>query len=239
MDTISSTKILGVNVSTEGRSQILKKIIRGLKTKDNKFYIVTPNPEIIVYASRSKTYRDIINRAQVSLPDGIGVLASSKILKSGLSQRITGVDFMMDIVSQCAKESLTTGYFGGRSGVAEKTVDCLKKIHPKLNVVYAGDVWNAKEIKEKHIDILFVALGFPKQEEWIAENLSKIPVTAAMGVGGSFDYISGRVKRAPKILRSVGLEWAFRLINEPWRVKRQIALPKFMYLVFREKLRSK
>lgn len=239
MDKINSTKILGVNVSTEKREEILRKIIKGLKNKGKKFYIVTPNPEIIMYASRSKEYMDILNHAQVSLPDGIGVLASSKLLKKGVKERITGVDLMMDVVRECAKEGLTTGYFGGRAQVAEKTADCLKKIHPNLKVVYADSSWNTDKLKGKHIDILFVALGFPKQEEWIEENLSRIPVTAAMGVGGSFDYISGRVKRAPKILRSIGLEWAFRLINEPWRIKRQMALPRFAFLVLKENLRSK
>ena len=239
MDTISSSKILGVNVSTEKKSEILKKIIKSLKEGRQKAYIVTPNPEIIMNALRERSYMDILNRAQVSLPDGIGVLASSKLLKKGVLERITGVDMMVEIVRECAKEGLTTGFFGGVPGVAEKTADCLQKSYPNLKVAYADSDWDTAKIKGKHIDMLFVALGFPKQEIWISENLPKIPVTIAMGVGGSFDYISGRVKRAPGFLRSIGLEWAFRLVNEPWRVKRQIVLPKFAYLVLKEKLRSK
>jgi N-acetylglucosaminyldiphosphoundecaprenol N-acetyl-beta-D-mannosaminyltransferase len=195
------------------------------------------------------------------------VLNASKLLKKGISERITGVDLMVDIVRECAKEGLTTGFFGGVSGVAEKTAECLQKSYPNLKVGFVGSEWGdegfekarkyqgASSTKNEEsktklntdyglrstnvIDILFVALGFPKQEEWIAANLDKIPVTAAMGVGGSFDYISGNVRRAPQFLRSIGLEWLFRLINEPWRVKRQLMLPKFVYLVLKEKLRSK
>ena len=89
------------------------------------------------------------------------------------------------------------------------------------------------------MDILFVAFGFPKQEQWIAENLDKIPVKVAMGVGGAFDYISGNVPRSPVFIRKLGLEWLFRLIIQPWRLKRQLALFKFIYLVLREKLKSK
>ena len=251
MDTISSTKILGIKVSTEKRADILRKIIKGLKNSKEKFYIVTPNPEIIVHGMREKEYEDILNQAQIAIPDGVGVVGAFKLLKKGVLERITGVDLMIDIVRECAKEGLTTGFFGGMSGVAEKTAECLIKSYPNLKVGFVGSEWGdegfekakkyqaASRINERPIDILFVALGFPKQEEWIAANLDKIPVTCAMGVGGSFDYISGKIKRAPKILRSFGLEWAYRLINEPWRIKRQAVLPKFAYLVIKEKLRSR
>lgn len=258
MDTISSTKILRIKVSTEKRADILKKIIKGLKYGREKFYIVTPNPEIIVHGMREKEYEDILNQAQIAIPDGMGVVGAFKLLKKGVLERITGVDLMIDIVRECAKEGLTTGFFGGMSGVAEKTAECLIKSYPNLKIGFVGSEWGdegfekAKKYQaasstnqrpktkdQKHIDILFVALGFPKQEKWIANNLNKIPVTAAMGVGGSFDYISGSVRRAPKFLRSIGLEWAFRLINEPWRIKRQLVLPKFVFLVLMEKMRSR
>lgn len=263
MDKISSTKILGTKVSTEKKDDVLKKIIKSLKEGKEKFYIVTPNPEIIMYALREKGYQEVLNQAQVSLPDGIGVLVASKMLKKGILERITGVDLMVDLVRECTKEGLTTGFFGGTPGVAEKAVKCLQKSYPNLKVSFVGSEWGSdgfekakryqaanstknEESKTKLntdyrlrstdvIDILFVALGFPKQEKWIANNLDKIPVTAAMGVGGSFDYISGNVRRAPKFLRSIGLEWAFRLINEPWRIKRQLVLPIFFYYIIKVK----
>ena len=246
MEAIASTKILGINVSTEKRGNILKNIIRRLRV-GKKFYIVTPNPEIMMYALKDKEYRHVLDQAQFAIPDGVGVLMASKILKKGVLERITGVDFMMEVVRECAREGLTTGFLGGGSGIAEGVADCLKKIHPKLKIGFTGEEWDEKKMASggwqvaggsalKHIDMLFVAFGFPKQEKWIADNLDKIPVTAAMGVGGSFDFITGKVKRAPSILRRIGLEWLYRVSVQPWRVKRQLALPQFAYYVIRERL---
>jgi N-acetylglucosaminyldiphosphoundecaprenol N-acetyl-beta-D-mannosaminyltransferase len=98
--------------------------------------------------------------------------------------------------------------------------------------------WN-DDLKDKKVDILFVAFGSPKQEIWLSENLKKLPVKVAMGVGGSFDFISGRVSRAPRILRALGLEWLFRLVIQPWRIKRQLSLLAFIFLIFKEKFSYK
>lgn len=264
---LPSSKILGVNITTAPREEILRFIITGLKKRSKKFYIVTPNPEMLVYATASKPYQNILNGAQVALPDGIGIVVAGNILKKGIKRRITGVDMMYDLVARCAEEGLSIGLLGGHEGVAEKTAECLVKKHPHLRVSFVSEEWSEEGIKnselgmkegeskindrsnkirnskfinqnskKKYIDILFVAFGVPKQEEWIAKNLEKIPVTCAMGVGGSFDFISGKVKRAPKIVRSIGMEWMFRLLIQPWRIKRQMALPRFVYLVIKEKL---
>lgn len=243
---LPSSKILGVNITTAPKEEILDFIITGLKKRDKKFYIVTPNPEMLVHASASSTYKDILNHAQVGLPDGIGIVAAGNILKKGVKRRIAGVDLMQDLVAKCAKEGLSIGLLGAGQGVAERTAECLLKKHPRLRVSYVSDEWNVSKLESKNekakrglqsdkIDILFVAFGVPKQEEWIAKNLERLPATACMGVGGSFDFISGKVRRAPKFVRAIGMEWAFRLAIEPWRIKRQMALPKFAYMVVREK----
>jgi len=238
MSDIKTTEILGTLLSTERISDIRKKIIKSLKESKQKFYIVTPNPELIMIGLREKSYQDILNQAQFSIPDGVGVLMASKILKKGIKGRLPGVDFMQELVVECAKEGLTVGFFGGGAGVAEKTSECLQKSYPNLKVVFAGSEWEPKKIAGGRIDLLFVALGSPKQEKWIAENLPKIPVTSAMGVGGSFDFVSGKVKRAPKFIRNMGAEWLFRLVLQPWRIKRQLVLPKFALFVLKEKLTS-
>jgi len=240
MDKLHAAKILGINISTEKRSEILKKIIKSLKTSSQKFYIVTPNPEIMMYGLRDHEFQGVLNRAQVALPDGIGVLMASKIRGKGPISRITGVDFMEELVGQCAKEGLTTGFFGGGSGVAEKTAKCLHKSYPNLKVVFTGSEDKGLRSKDQRpIDVLFVALGFPKQEKWIAENLDKIPVKCAMGVGGAFDYLAGVVPRAPKLVRELGFEWLFRLIMQPWRIKRQIVLPQFIIRVILERFSAR
>lgn len=156
-----------------------------------------------------------------------------------------------------AEKGVTVGFLGGRNGVAEKAAECLTKQYPGLNVVFTGEEWpvepKGKSIKNKgkkntehssaplyippytYPDILFVAYGFPKQEEWIAEHLEKLPVRVMMGVGGSFDYLSGEVSRAPLFLRRMGLEWLYRLFHQPWRLKRQLVLPKFILLVLKQR----
>ena len=254
---LPSAKILGTTISTASKSEILEYIIKRIensKKSTNKFYIVTPNPEILAAASSSNEFQDILNGAAVSLPDGIGVLAAGKILNKGIKGRITGIDCMLELCRQSAKKAYTIGLLGGRDGVAEKTADCLREKYPDLRVIFASDVWEAKipedrisnieyrkiqNSKLSHIDILFVAFGAPKQEEWIAKNLSNIDVTAAMGVGGAFDYISGKVPRAPKFVRSIGMEWGFRLVVQPWRLKRQLALPVFTLKVVQEWFKSR
>ena len=231
---LPSIKILGTSVTTASKSQILEYIVKSLAKRGEKFYVVTPNPEILTFASASKEYQDILNRADVSIPDGVGVLMAGKFLKKDIRARITGVDLMLELCHEASKRGLSIGLLGGRDGVAEKTAECLVKKYPGLRIVLTAEEFPIGFVP--HIDILFVAYGFPKQERWIAKNLSDIKVSVVMGVGGAFDYISGKVPRAPRVVRDVGMEWAYRLVRQPWRVKRQLALPVFVIKVIKEKL---
>lgn len=262
-NTLPSIKILGTKITTSPKKDILEYIIKCIEKKTKKIYIVTPNPEILVYATRSSSFQKTLNNATVSLADGVGITLSGSILKKSRFTRITGVDFMETLCTESAKRAFSIGLLGGKQGVAKRTAECLQKKYPKLIVSFVGEEWPAKMVDGKwlmvnnssstgdssstinhqssiipHIDILFVAFGFPKQEEWIAKNLDSLPVTVAMGVGGAFDYISGRVPRAPELVRRLGFEWAFRLTIQPWRIKRQMALPVFVYKVLQEKLRE-
>lgn len=251
-----------VGVTTLPEKKALEFIIRGLKKSGKKGYIVTLNPEIIVFASKNPGFKSILNNATLGLPDGIGVIWASRILGKRKLQRITGVDFMKKLCKMAAKEGLAVGFLGGRGEMAERTAECLVREYPKLKVGFIGSEWskggfvhkdeaesrkqelwksankthNSKFIIHNSIDILFVAFGFPKQELWMAENLKKIPVRIAMGVGGSFDIIGGRLPRAPIWIQNLGFEWLFRLVIEPWRFKRQLALFKFIYLLVLETL---
>ena len=137
-----------------------------------------------------------------------------------------GVDFVGDFCKICEKESKSVYFLGGRDGIAQKTADRLKKRFPDLKISgWLDGGINLKDccklIKSASPDVLFVALGAPRQEKWIYDNLREIPsVKLAIGVGGAFDFISGNVKRAPKFMRRLGLEWLWRLIIQPWRVRR-------------------
>ncbi|RJP45885.1 MAG: glycosyltransferase [Armatimonadetes bacterium] len=231
-------KICGVDITTENEREILEYITKRLEHDNEKVFIITPNPEILTYASRYPEFKRILNTAQVAIPDGIGVVLASKIVARGVEKRITGVDLMEKLCFEFSKRGLTTGFFGGFDCVAERTAECLREKHPKLVVKFAGNEEDLPKLIHCDIDFLFVALGFPKQEEWIYKNLPKLKIKGAMGVGGAFDYLGGKVTRAPKMVRNLGFEWLFRLAVQPWRVKRQLALLEFMWFVIKEKLQG-
>lgn len=234
MDDLKSINLLGVRVTTESEENILKYITKGLQKQSSKFYVVTPNPEILVFANKNPYFKHILNEAKVGLPDGMGVVWAAKLLNYPIENRVTGTDMVIKLCERFAKEKKIVGFLGGAPGVADSVASCLRKRFSNLIVGFSGSEWDRSRLKAKHLDFLFVAFGFPKQEEWIYKNLAKIPVTAAMGVGGAFDYISGRVKRAPFWLQKLGLEWIFRLIRQPWRIKRQMQLVRFVMMALGE-----
>lgn len=260
---LPSIKILGTSITTASENEILEYIFKVIEKKQEKARIVTPNPEMLVYALRSSSFQNILNQAQVSLPDGVGLTLAGSMLKTNRFTRITGVDFMEILCRESAKRGFTVGFLGGRDGVAEKTAECLVEKYPHLRVIFVGEEWKTdskppaqdpagrlttvtprttadrQPQAADHIDILFVAFGFPRQEEWIAKNLDSLPVSVAMGVGGAFDYISGKVPRAPKVVRNAGMEWVFRLLVQPWRLKRQLALPVFVVEVVKERFSTR
>lgn len=248
--------VLGVGVTCEREDSILEYILWSLKSRTEKYFIVTPNPEIVVYANSHEKYKKILNEARIALPDGVGVFLASGILGHRLQARITGVDFMEEICKRSVNQPITVGFLGGGPGVAKRTADCLKRKYPWVKVVFAGEEWRMRGVmdhelrvrkkeegrkgqREDEMDILFVAFGAPKQEEWIYEHLEKLPAKVVMGVGGAFDYVSGNVRRAPFMIRAVGFEWLFRLVMQNWRWRRQLALPKFAWMVLRERFGRK
>ncbi len=227
-------EVLGIKVDDVNIDQATEIIIGWLKNR-GKHYIVTPNPEIVVMAQKDLELKRIINKADLSIPDGVGFKLVTDVVCY-----TPGIDLMEEIIRQSLDYGFTIGLLGGQRGIAEKTAECLRKKYPKVRITYAdsGGVidesgeWvegNRKALTQ--VDILFVAFGPPKQEKWIEQNLKKIPVKVAMGVGGSFDYLSGEVTRAPKFLRSLGFEWLFRLAVQPWRIKRQLRLISFLWLL--------
>jgi len=255
---LQKTKILNVNITNETEKNILEYLFERIKKGTEKTFIITPNPEILIYANSHLDYQDKLNSANIALPDGVGLFFASGLLGEPLKERITGVDFIEKLCQEAQKKPLSMGFLGGKDGVAVRAINCLLKKYPWLDIVFVGEEWSEKGFmindlrfkKEKDskkfinhksyllnqsIDILFVAYGFPKQEEWIYENLPKIPVKAAIGVGGAFDYLSGNVQRAPYIIRFLGFEWLFRLIVQPWRWKRQLALLEFISFVLKQK----
>lgn len=238
---LTQTEILKTQVTTSGEEEILEYILDIVEKQGKKLFVTTPNPEILVYAARHREYQKVLNSAEISLPDGVGIIISGKFLGKLVKNRITGVDFMKKICEMVEKKPITIGFLGGGPNIAKKASECLKKEFSELKISFAEakdpTLETAKFVKKHPVDILFVAYGFPKQEQWISQHLEHLPVTVVMAVGGSLDYLSGAVPRAPKWLRLIGFEWVFRLFVQPWRWRRQLALIEFMWLVLIEKLR--
>lgn len=220
--------ILRVNVDSVTRSEAITQVDR-LVRDGGQHIITTPNPEIIVAAQRDAEFRAILNRASLALPDGVGLMLGAWILGAPLKERIAGSDFVWDLARLAAERGYTMQLMGGKEGVAQEAAEKLKIKNAKL------------KIADENPDILLVALGHVKQEKWIAKHLSELPgVKVAMGVGGALDFIAGRVARAPRLLRLLGLEWLWRLALQPWRVPRiWRAVVVFPWLVLRAKTLSR
>lgn len=221
--------ILGVKISNLSYNNTLELIKKWLANRGRMRFVVTPNPEFLVKAQNDLEFKNILNQADLAIPDGSKLIWASKNI---IKERVSGTDLMVSLCGVCEKMGLTVGLMGGAEKVADKTAECLLKKYPTLEIKTRREPEGSFE----KIDVLFVALGMGKQEKWIFNNremLKESGVKLAMGVGGAFDYISGRVPRAPKFVRDAGFEWLFRLIRQPWRIKRQLALIKFVRLITR------
>jgi len=225
--------ILGVGVDTYNMKDATDFL---MSTMDNGGLtsVYTPNSEIILHAYKNPDYCEVLNRAGLVTPDGIGVVYASKILKHPLPERVSGFDLANELLKKCAPLGKTLYLFGGKPGVAERAAKKITELYPGINIVGISDGYFDEEkeakiiedINEKNPDILFVCLGFPKQECWIDAH-KDINAKIAMGIGGSLDVFAGEVKRAPKFFQKCGLEWFYRLVKQPSRFIRMLALPKF------------
>ncbi|MBU0598327.1 WecB/TagA/CpsF family glycosyltransferase [Patescibacteria group bacterium] len=242
-----SLEILGVKIHNYTIDEVLEKIHEFFNSQ-NQHYIVTTNPEFIMAARHDDEFRHILNKADLSVADGVGIKYAARRLGQKLKQRITGVDLLWEICRIAEEENKSIFLLGSKRGIPEKAAENILSKYPKLKIVGAECGYRRwhRHIKEKKLveminrhqpDILFVAFGQVKQEKWIYHNLPKLPlVKLAMGVGGSFDYISGKVKRAPSWMRNLGLEWLYRLMRQPWRLPRIItAVVKFSCAVRKDK----
>lgn len=206
--------------------------------------IFTPNVEMVMLAQKDIEFKEVLNSSHLNLPDGIGVVWASKFFGEKIYERVAGFDFMQKILPIIEEKKLNVYLLGAKEGVANKAkINLINKFN-NLKIVgvhngYFTDAENQKiieDINQKDTDVLFVALGMKKQEEWIIKNKDKIRAKIIMGVGGSFDVLAGEVKRAPYIFQKLGLEWFYRLIQEPWRYKRMMVLPIFVINVLTDKI---
>ena len=206
---------------------------------NNSGQIVTINPEMIQTASKNQIFADIINNAELVVPDGIGVEIGLKILGHKV-RRIAGIELGRALIDRFAGEPVA--FIGAKPEIIEKAVDNLKKEVSNLNPVYVQDGYFKDdervldELTRKHPRLVLVALGSPKQEFFINEAKKRLPDAVFIGLGGSFDVWSGVVQRAPEVYQKMGLEWLYRTVKEPQRFKRIFpTLPLFSLKVVKEK----
>lgn len=230
-------KILGVNIDniTEEEVAIRTKELIEKSNKSCKL-IVAPNVEFIMQAQKDKEFFDILQKAELATPDSIGVIIGGKLQKKPFKQRIPGQAYFRKILETSEKEGWTIYLLGGKGDIPLKTKQNVEKIYPNLKIVGYHEGYFEKDSEEDVIkqinklqpNILFVALGAPRQEKWIAKNQSKLKVDVAAGQGGTFDYEAGNIKRAPKWIQKIGMEWFWRLILQPSRIKRMSVLPVYL-----------
>ena len=238
---VESVDILGVRVDNVTTDEALD-VMASFVADGRPHQVVTVNPEFVMRAQRNEAFRVVLDEAHLALPDGYGLLWASRVLGKPLRQRVTGSDTLPLIARMSAERGHTFFLLGAAPGVAERAAAVLRRDNPGLQIVgaYAGspDPSQADELVARVTaaspDFLFVAYGAPRQDLWIGRNLDRLGVPVCMGIGGTFDFVAGVTPRAPLWMRERGLEWLHRLIHQPWRWRRMLALPWFVCLVLRQ-----
>lgn len=231
---MDKVNILGVNVDKATHDEAVDKVMEMLNAGRNHA-VFTPNSEIILMAYHDAEFCALLNSADLLTADGIGVVYASRILKNPVPERVAGYDVACGVIDKIAETGHRLYLFGGKPGVAEQAKENLTAKYPFLNIVgMHNGYFGAEEvdgiiddINKSGTDLLFVCLGAPAQEKWICANRDRLCCHVMMGIGGSLDVFAGTVERAPEFWCKYGLEWLYRLIKEPWRFKRMLALPKF------------
>ena len=243
-----SFNLLGCRVDALGLNSAVKAMLATIDDvkagSGEPAFVVTIGTEMVVRAQRDEIFRRTLAQAKYSLCDTIGVLIASRLRGGPLRERVTGVALAERLCELLAKRGESVYFFGAAGDTAEAAAIGLKIRYPLLQIAghrngyFASDQSSAiaAAVRESGATLLLVALGSPKQEEWIAKHLADTGCAVAIGVGGAFDVFSGRVRRAPPFWQASGLEWLYRLIKEPYRWRRQLALPHFVFLAARETL---
>lgn len=239
LDFTEQVKILGLPISNISYREWMNLIDEWVKEGTRPHLVCTVNPEFMMMAQHDPIFTNIIKRADLCVPDGAGLLFAAKWLKSPLKQRVTGSDGVPRIAEEAAVRGWKLFFLGAAEGIAEEAANILRAQNPGLEIVgtYSGspsaeeETEIVKRVNATGADILLVAYGAPKQEKWIARNMPRLHVKMAMGVGGTFDFIVGKVPRAPQWMQDYHLEWLYRLYKEPRRIWRMMRLPRFVIAV--------
>ena len=240
---MASIEVLGVHVDDVTYDELMLQVDAYVSSR-RPHQIVTLNAEMLVAAHEDPALGQILNAANLNVADSVGVMLAARLLGLRLRERVTGSDGIYRLATHCAQRGYRPFFLGAAPGVADVVAERLVAANPGLEVAgaYVGSPSPKDEddiidrVRATAPDLLFVAYGVPVEEKWIARNQERLGVPVMVGVGGSFDFVAGLTKRAPLWMRRMGLEWLHRLIHEPWRWRRQLALPRFVLLVLRQKM---
>ena len=248
----SSAYVLGIRVDRVSQQETLDYIdalvaqYRASERQEPCQQVITVNPEFVMAAQHNAGFRQCINEAALVTADGIGIVWALRYLHTPTPERVTGTDTLTALAAICAAKGYRLYLLGAAPGRAEEAAQRLQTLAPGLQIAgcYAGSPAQEEEdtiierIAAAQPDILCVAYGAPAQDLWIYRNRFRLPVAVAMGVGGAYDFLSGRQLRAPKIMQRLALEWLYRLYREPWRWRRMLAIPRFIVSVLRKGRKS-
>ena len=244
-----SYSLLGVEVHPAKKADILEYIIKSPKHDRHFTHIVSINPEIILEARNNPEFKRVIETAQINIIDGAWALLTIQMLYKGSFERVPGVDLMEEVLDLAGSSGLCVGLIGAQGALAAEIADCYQEKYPNSQFFGLAGFDNIGNPQQDEIDalfsiiadrrphILFFAFGSPAQELWIARHEDKLRGATCMGVGGAFDFIGGTVTRAPKWVRTIYMEWLYRLLKQPWRIARQARLVNYCALVLRQLLR--
>lgn len=225
--------VLGIEYNNVDFNEAIEIVTSFLNSETCKT-VATPNSEIAQLCIENKEFRDIINSADLIIPDGIGVIFASKILKKPLKQKVSGIELAISLLPIIEKEGKSLFLLGGDKGIAELAKKIINEKYPNLNICGTENGYFEEEkevIEQLNIlkpDVIFVCLGVPKQEIFMSKYKNIINAKVMLGLGGTLDILSGKKERAPKIFISLNLEWLYRLIKEPKRLIRMLKLPKYL-----------
>ncbi|QQG44251.1 MAG: WecB/TagA/CpsF family glycosyltransferase [Candidatus Roizmanbacteria bacterium] len=248
---MNENKLLNISIIDEGVMIILEKIKKYISDPKGFFHIVSLNPENLVLCQEDSEFEKIVETAQIKLVDGMGIVLAGKMTGVKVGERVTGVRLMSELVRLAGESSLTVMLIGGKENLALELSQCYQRLYPDAKFVGLEgikDIKNPEQDEEEQIfsivtavrpRFIFVAFGSPYQEKWLWRNRAYLQGAVCMGVGGAFDYLGGNAKRPFKIIQQLGLEWLFRLVNQPWRWRRQLRLIKFFELVLKQKFFSR
>lgn len=236
-------EILGVSFDPVTMTEAVERLESFVQSR-SPHLVVTANPETVMRAQGDLLLAEILRRADLVVPDGIGVVWAGARLNQEFPERIPGIELAENLLARAAQTGWRVFLLGGEPGVAEQAAQSLKQRWPDLQIVgtYHGFFKSDGEeeelisrLQKEKPHILLAALGMPRQEKWLAAHQGVLKVPVAIGVGGSFNVWAGVDKRAPRWLRSLHLEWLYRILRQPWRIKRAAALPLFVLKVLRAK----